>query len=267
MKNRSKIGKGNSFSPADMIVIAAAVIFSAVVKYGIRSFFAPLESVTLLFSLAFYGSALLLPGLVLLFFFGSRKSLSEERDGKSDGILLFLTALTAPLFFGMVSSFFGNAGDTPSLQLSGFPDLLMMFFSYAVLPAVCEEFFYRCALTRSITVLAGREWGIVIPALLFGIAHVSSENVFSGVVFPALFTGLFYGTLAEGGKGWKRCALCHFINNGCAFVMAAAQSADLTVLTRVTGVMGAFLGISFIPCVIMYILRRKKNDFTENRDV
>ncbi len=259
MIKRSKNGEGKgqlkSFSPAEGILLTAAVLFSAAVKYGIQSFFPPSESAfeRLVFSLVFHGSAFLLPGLVLLFVFGCRKASIKDLSVRNDSVLPFLTALSAPFFIGMMSELFDNAGSTAEMYSDGLTDLILLLLSSVLLPGVCEEFFYRGALTRSITSFAGKAWGVIIPALIFGAGHLSS-----GIGIQALFTGVFYGILSDGGRRWKMCALCHMINNGCAFLASFALSENLTVLARLTDISGYILGAVFILCCILFILRRKK---------
>ena len=262
IKETDKVeGKGtnNSFSPALAVVSALSVLISAAAKHLLGGL-SPNGADALrdlLFSLAFYGAVSLLPSVILFVFLkkgeGAEKTKEnvEHCPGKCDK-LLFLTALSAPMFAGMVSFLFGAEGNLSKMSFGGFWDIIIGSFTWVVIPGICEELFYRCALTRTVTAFGGKVLGVVIPALIFGVGHFSS-----GVIPQALFTGVCYGLLSDGGKRWKMCALCHMINNGCAYLMSVAQAEELTVLAQAVGTAGAVIGISFIPISLVYVLRKK----------
>lgn len=82
----------------------------------------------------------------------------------------------------------------------------------AILPAICEEFFFRGALMRFLMmVLRSRHLAIALTALIFSVLH----GEFYGIL-PRFILGLFLGYIAYyTGSLWPAIG-AHFLNNGLA---------------------------------------------------
>jgi membrane protease YdiL (CAAX protease family) len=88
-------------------------------------------------------------------------------------------------------------------------DLVSMLFLVALLPAVCEELFFRGVLQRLFIQITKRPWtGIIITGILFSALH----GQFLGF-FPRLLLGVLLGAIYwYSGSIWPG-ILAHFINN------------------------------------------------------
>ncbi|ULQ52283.1 type II CAAX endopeptidase family protein [Flavihumibacter fluvii] len=88
-------------------------------------------------------------------------------------------------------------------------DLVAMLFVVALLPAICEELFFRGVLQRLFIQIFQRPWtGIIITAILFSAFH----GQFLGF-FPRVFLGIVLGAIYwYSGSIWPA-IVAHFINN------------------------------------------------------
>jgi len=101
------------------------------------------------------------------------------------------------------------------LDMNSFGDLLTMLLVMAVLPAICEEIFFRGILQRIFIQISRRPWiGIIISAFLFSAFH---GQFFS--FFPRLLLGILLGAVFwYSGSIWPA-ILGHFVNNAIQVVM------------------------------------------------
>ncbi len=95
------------------------------------------------------------------------------------------------------------------LNMRGTGDLLLMLLVVGVIPAVCEELFFRSVLQRIFIQITRRPWiGIVITATLFSLFHGQMLGF-----LPRLFLGILLGALYwYSGSIWMA-MLAHFLNN------------------------------------------------------
>ncbi len=107
------------------------------------------------------------------------------------------------------------------LEMKSPADLVLMIFLIAVLPAVCEEFFFRGVLQRLFIQISHRPWiGIFITAVLFSAFH----GQFFGF-FPRLLLGILLGAIYwYSGSIWPA-ILGHFVNNAVQVVMVYRNNA------------------------------------------
>ncbi len=108
------------------------------------------------------------------------------------------------------------------LKVSGPGDLIINLFVIALLPAFCEELFFRGAMQRVLIHLTKSPWaGIIITAILFSALHMQ----FLGFL-PRMFMGIVLGALYwYSGSLWTS-ILAHFIFNAVQ-VVAVAYMPDL----------------------------------------
>lgn len=102
--------------------------------------------------------------------------------------------------------------------------LFARVFAMAVLPAVCEELFFRGVFQRLCTQwFKNAVWGIVLSSAVFSFVHF---EIFSFV--PRFVLSCFLGSLfALSGSIWT-CMLCHFVNN---FIVCLVYSELITPQT------------------------------------
>ncbi|THU41662.1 CPBP family intramembrane metalloprotease [Niastella caeni] len=110
-----------------------------------------------------------------------------------------------------------------SLQMAAFLkirstlDIVINVFIIALLPAICEELFFRSVLQRIIIQIARNPWaGIVITAVLFSSLHMQ----FLGFL-PRMFLGIVLGAFYWfSGSIWTS-IIAHFVNNAAQVMIAS----------------------------------------------
>jgi membrane protease YdiL (CAAX protease family) len=103
------------------------------------------------------------------------------------------------------------------LKISGPADLFINVIIIALLPAICEEVFFRGAMQRVIIHLTRRPWaGIILTAALFSALHFQFQGF-----LPRMFLGVVLGVLYWfSGSIWTS-IVAHFITNAVQVIAAS----------------------------------------------
>jgi membrane protease YdiL (CAAX protease family) len=103
------------------------------------------------------------------------------------------------------------------LKIRSSLDIFINVFIIALLPAICEELFFRGVLQRIIIQMTRNPWvGIVITAVLFSALHMQ----FLGFL-PRMFLGIILGALYWfSGSIWTT-MIAHFVNNAVQVIIAS----------------------------------------------
>ena len=112
---------------------------------------------------------------------------------------------------GLLGRLLGS-GNTATALPQGGSGLLMAFLTLCVMPAVCEELFFRGAL-QGLMRPCGSAVAIFAPALLFALLHF---DLAQGIT--AILCAVFLGWLTERIGSILPGMLLHFINNCLAFL-------------------------------------------------
>ncbi len=110
--------------------------------------------------------------------------------------------------------FLGNPPEIPGLTPETLPQLLLLLFSAALLPGICEETLFRGAL-QGLLWRRGSGQAVFITAVLFAVYHVNPWNF-----VPAIFLGVVFGVLVERTGSSVTGILAHCANNATAFTVA-----------------------------------------------
>jgi len=94
-------------------------------------------------------------------------------------------------------------------------NLALNLLVVAVVPAVCEELFFRGFLLSTFRRVMGPGWAVWITAFLFSLLHFQ----FLGFV-PRLLLGVFFGYLVVWSQSLWPAVLAHFVNNAVNVVVA-----------------------------------------------
>ena len=100
------------------------------------------------------------------------------------------------------------------VKADGMGELLINMFIVALVPAVCEEFFFRGALMRFLMLcIKNKHISVWITAFVFSMMH----GEFFGLI-PRMALGVFLGYIAlYSGSIWSA-VVAHFLNNGLALL-------------------------------------------------
>jgi membrane protease YdiL (CAAX protease family) len=103
------------------------------------------------------------------------------------------------------------------LKIRSSLDIVINVFIIALLPAICEELFFRGVLQRIIIQMTRNPWvGIVITGVLFSSLHMQ----FLGFL-PRMFLGIVLGAFYWfSGSIWTS-MIAHFVNNAVQVIIAS----------------------------------------------
>jgi len=112
---------------------------------------------------------------------------------------------------------------TEFLKAKSWGDVFINIVVIALIPAICEEIFFRGALQRVMIHVTKSPWaGIIISAFLFSALHMQFEGF-----IPRMFLGLVLGALYwYSGSLWV-CILAHFVNNALQVVWVSLSPQDM----------------------------------------
>ncbi|OQP67957.1 CPBP family intramembrane glutamic endopeptidase [Niastella populi] len=103
------------------------------------------------------------------------------------------------------------------LKLRGPLDIVINVFIIALLPAVCEELFFRSGLQRIIIQITRNPWaGIVLTSVLFSALHMQ----FMGFL-PRMFLGIVLGAFYWFSGSIYTSMIAHFVNNAVQVIGAS----------------------------------------------
>ncbi len=103
------------------------------------------------------------------------------------------------------------------LKVNGPADIFINIIVIALLPAICEELFFRGAMQRVMIYITRRPWvGIIVSAALFSALHFQFQGF-----LPRMFLGILLGALYWfSGSLWTS-ILAHFVTNAVQVIAAS----------------------------------------------
>lgn len=105
------------------------------------------------------------------------------------------------------------------VQLNNLPEYLMAIFIVGLLPAICEELFFRGALQQTmVSWTRSAFWGILITSVIFSAIHLSYYGF-----LPRFVLGMTLGYIFHYGKNIWLNILVHFLNNALAVTFMYIQ--------------------------------------------
>ncbi len=119
------------------------------------------------------------------------------------------------IFMPLIPTFNDMLDATAVSGISPWAQIVMMVFTTAIVPALCEEFLFRGAILSNL-VPYGRGTAILFSSLLFGLMH---QNIFQIIYTTVL--GVVLGYVYVKTKSIWCCVLIHFFNNGSAVLQEA----------------------------------------------
>ena len=139
--------------------------------------------------------------------------------------------------------------------------LLIAIVVAAIIPAVCEEFFFRGWLQTQASRFVNHHVAIWVLAILFATLHLQYKLFIPQLLMGALFGYVFYYSRSL----WSA-IIIHFINN-CATIIVAYLTYNELVNFDVDdiGILSAYiLGIIATIIIILFLLLVKRNNYSIN---
>ena len=230
-------------------------------------------------SSAFEIAAFLLPAVLVLLLSGAKTP--EAPLGAKRTLLVIGMGLTGYLLTALLTAGWsllwtyltGGGSSTAFAEVVLDEPLWLLLLVIALTPAVCEEFFFRGVLMKSMAYdPAG---AVCLSAALFALMHFDMTKL-----FPTFALGLFIGWVVLRTGNLKAGMILHFINNAisvCYLKAAGALSAmdpdavanaiasdpALAMRTSVAGIAAILLIVLGIPLFILFFvlfLRDTKRD-------
>ncbi|EDL58213.1 ABC transporter permease subunit/CPBP intramembrane protease [Gimesia maris] len=114
--------------------------------------------------------------------------------------------------------------ESMKIELAAVP-LWVKLISLAVMPAVCEELFFRGYLLSSLLHRFSNWWAILASSLLFALFHVIvRDSLFIERFFPSFFMGLCLAYVNVRSRSVIPGILLHMIHNGLLITIASYQN-------------------------------------------
>jgi uncharacterized protein len=137
------------------------------------------------------------------------------------------------------------------LKLRGPLDIIINVFIIALLPAVCEELFFRSGLQRIIIHITRKPWaGIVLTAVLFSALHMQ----FMGFL-PRMFLGFVLGAFYWFSGSIYTSMIAHFVNNAVQ-VIAASYAPKYIEKNPETPVLAAIVSGITVWAILWYFQKQ-----------
>ncbi|MGJ7030532.1 CPBP family glutamic-type intramembrane protease [Niabella hirudinis] len=135
------------------------------------------------------------------------------------------------------------------------PDLLLSIVVLGLIPAVCEETFFRGGLQNFMYRGNRNLWlSVVVVSLIFSVIHLSGYGFLSRLAL-GIILGLIYQL---SGNIWLN-ILVHFINNALAVIVMYAQvQSGKSMAEAMTDKSGSYLGLIAIPLVVLLFMQMQK---------
>lgn len=152
------------------------------------------------------------------------------------------------------------------LQSGNAWDLVRNVIFIALIPAVCEEVFFRGVIQRFAHTWLKKAWlSIAVSALLFGFFHASVYQMLPIMLAGAVLAWVYHITSSL----WLN-ILLHLIFNGLQVILAyyAASSPQLEALDKQTGsIIGFFAGGLVIAAIAIFKLQQERTPLPEDWSV
>ena len=147
------------------------------------------------------------------------------------------------------------------VSLKSIPDLLISIVVLALIPAICEEAFFRGGLQNYLYRATGKLWlSVIVVSIIFSAVHFSVYGFLSRVAL-GMVLGLIY---QYSGRLWLS-ILAHFINNAAAvIVMYVAVGEGKKITDVLNDREGSYLGFIAIPLIIFLFIQYRKNNQSNN---
>ena len=179
---------------------------------------------------------------------------------KAGGVYILLgLLLSVGMFFGLgfannviaqVLAKLGLKTNGISLSINGFGEFVVYCITFALLPAVFEELFFRGILLKSLS-NAGKVSAVLLTSLSFALYHCSAVQF----LYQFLF-GIAFAVLAICSKSTIPCVITHFVNNFVVLLLTYLNI-NVNLLNPLTLVLG-INALAFYCTIVFFVLKKSK---------
>jgi Predicted metal-dependent membrane protease len=142
------------------------------------------------------------------------------------------------------------------ISFASIPDLIISIIVLALVPAVCEETFFRGGLQNYLYRSTGKLWmSVIVVSVIFSAVHFSVYGFLSRVAL-----GIVLGLIFQySGRLWLS-ILAHFLNNTTAVIMMYVQTGKGKTLQEVLNDRdGSYWGLAVVPVIIYLFIEYRKS--------
>lgn len=182
--------------------------------------------------------------------------------GISFGLIYVANGINS-IFLGILEIFTGYAPSGSDLPIETLPQMIFAAFLYGLLPAFCEEFFFRGLVMRAFERFSAFA-AIVFSAAIFGIMHGNLQQV----LFAAVI-GVVLAIVVRQTDSLVPAMIIHFTNNFLAMVINFVQTSSGVVEEQVavtpmdtisSGITLVVSGLPILAILIPFIFYTKKRN-------
>ena len=150
----------------------------------------------------------------------------------------------------------GASSSTPSTEITTPLDFILLTFTTAIVPAVCEEFLFRKTIENALLPYS-ESFAIISSALMFGLMH---QNVWQ--IFYATMAGIVLGYIYARTRSYLCVFLIHFTNNFISVIQTAmlGNLREPYVTIAISTLMAAVILLGAISAIILILKEKNKKD-------
>jgi len=140
--------------------------------------------------------------------------------------------------------------------------VVVVAFAFAIVPAVCEEWFFRGMIMQTLLKKGSAVKAILVSAALFGFFHILSNSTISlDRLIPTTLMGILLGYVCYRSKSIWPGAILHMLHNGCLVFLGyfepqlsqlswfPAEGADLPLMWVVPAIVVSLIAVAMIGAV------------------
>lgn len=190
---------------------------------------------------------------------------------KSGGAFLPVSIiLSAGMFLGLgfvnyafseILATIGITPQKPEFPLNSIAKLIVFSITFALLPAILEEMFFRGVLLNSLSkqkpIVA-----VLVQALCFAVYHCNLSQFLYQFIY-----GVALGLLAINCKSTLPCIIAHFINNFVVILLEYLKVTSNFLFSPITLVIGINLLAIFFTIMYFALKRKKKGQAESDQNV
>ena len=140
--------------------------------------------------------------------------------------------------------------------------VVVVAFAFAIVPAVCEEWFFRGMIMQTLLKKGSAMRAILVSAALFGFFHILSNSAISlDRLIPTTLMGILLGYVCYRSKSIWPGAILHMLHNGCLVFLGyfqpqlsqlswfPAEGADVPLMWVVPAIVVSLIAVAMIGIV------------------